>query len=105
MWFQLSPRQLKRLDQVKEYKQFFSDTPQNEIESQHMRLCKNKLGLNKSTSNIATLGALGRLALKLTCFGQALLYFHSLLTLKEGTLVRKAFNESINAHKTAANLV
>ena len=64
-----------------------------------MRFCKNTLGLNKSASNIATLGELGRLPLKLTCYRQALLYFHRLLTLEESTLAKKAFNDSINAHK------
>ena len=99
VWFQLSPRQLKRLDQVKDYEQFFFDNHLNEIESQHMRFCKNTLGLNKGASNIATLGELGRLPLKLTCYRQALLYFHRLLTLEECTLVKKAFNDSIDAHK------
>ena len=99
VWFQLSPRQLKRLDQVKDYEQFFFDTHLNEIESQHMRFCKNTLGLNKSASNIATLGELGRLPLKLICYRQALLYFHRLLTLEDSTLVKKAFNDSIVAHK------
>ena len=58
-----------------------------------------RIGLNKSASNIATLGELGRLPLKLTCYRQTLLYFHRLLTLEESTLVKKAFNDSINAYE------
>ncbi len=52
--------------------------------------------MNKSANNIATLGELGRLPLKITCYRQALLYFRRLLALEESVLVKKGFNDSIN---------
>ena len=70
---QLNSRQIKMLCKDNNgtfvYEKFLSVT-----DKQHLRFCKNILGVKKSCSNLAVLGDLGRTPITLFCLRQSLLF-------------------------------
>ncbi len=98
IWSQLNPRQFKALKKfydLNDRTQFIFDSLLRETETQHLSFCKSILGVNRSCSNIAVMGELGRLPLLVDCLDKQFLYFHRLISLSdESSLIKRAFNES-----------
>ena len=97
IWSQLNPRQfkaMKTLSHPNERIKFIFESLLKETETQHLKICKGILGVNRSCSNLAVLGELGRMPMIIHCLQKQFLFFHRLINLTGNNLVSRALNES-----------
>ena len=85
---------LRKFNNKDERIKFIFESLFRESETQHIKVCKSTLGVNRSCSNLAVLGELGRLPMIVYCLEKHFLFLHRLLNMTEDNLVKKAFNES-----------
>ncbi len=73
----------------------FNKWDNTDIEKTHLRFCKLYLGVNKTASNIACRGELGRFPLLITIQRNIFNYLKHILQLPDDSIVRQALNISI----------
>ena len=103
IWSQFTQRQEKALKQTELLDDFVFNNSLPEVETQHLRFCKSVLGVNKSCSNLAVFGDLGRMPLRLFCYRQTLIYLHRLVNFRDNSLVKTAFKDSIQQEQKGNN--
>ena len=78
IWSQLNSRQFKVLNKLNsqyERTKFIFESLFRDSETQHLKICKSILGVNRSCSNLAVLGELGRLPVVTYCLEKQCLSF------------------------------
>ena len=102
IWSQLNSRQLKvlkKLNDQDERTKFIFESLFRDSEAQYLKICKSVLGVNRSCSNLAVLGELGRSPVVTHCLEKQFLFFHRLINMPGDNLVKRAFNDSCHLQK------
>ena len=91
LWSQISKYKLESLGSNKlSLQETYFDKP---VEKLHLQFCRTILGVSNKTSNLATLGELGRYPLMLHCYVQMIKYWHHIkTTTPKDSLVYKFIN-------------
>ncbi len=102
IWTQLSPQQIKifrKIENVTGQTKFIFESLLPNTDTLHLKMCKSILGVNRSCSNLAVFGELGRLPMVANCIKRMLLFFHRLISLSDDSLLANAAIESISLHE------
>ena len=78
LWSQISKYKLESLESNKlSLEETYFDNPAEKL---HLQFCRTVLGVSNKTSNLATLGELGRYPVMLHCYVQMIKYWHHIKT-------------------------
>ena len=104
IWSQLNSRQFKVLNKMNsqhERTKFIFESLFRDSETQHLKICKSILGVNRSCSNLAVLRELGRLPVVTYCLEKQFLFFYRLINMPGITLSNELSMTAVSCKKMA----